>query len=142
MTIQPREILRYPNYVFPDGGVRDKYLVILASSRADDWIVARSTSQPRARPMTPACNHGHDPSFYVGTIPGIFQLDTWICLDRLDELDPRELWAKAVEGSILRAGALEASLFCALLDCATRADDTTQAQSKALADLRSELGCG
>lgn len=136
------EVYYYPDYEFPDGEQDHKYVVLLGQIPGGDWILCRSTSQRLGRPQNPPCNQSpHYPSFYVGPIQGIFALQTWLVLDRLDDHDELALDRKIAAGSVHLRGSLAQALLCDLLSCARGADDTTQLQAQAMSDIRADLGC-
>jgi hypothetical protein len=139
---QPGELYYYPNYVFPDGNIRDKYVLLMGETRGGDWILARTTSKAHGRPQNPRCNHDNPyPSFYLDTAGGLLPLETWLVLDRLDDYDTISFSSELKAGAISLAGIIPPALFCQALDCAARADDTTREQEKTMKDLRHELGC-
>jgi hypothetical protein len=139
---QPGELYHYPNYVFPDGGQRDKFVLLMGKTRADDWILARTTTQPHGRSHNPPCYHGDPyPGFYINTAGGLLPKTTWVALDRLDDYDTRDFDTKAAQGKIALVGKLALNTFCQLLDCAIRAQDITAIQERAMRDLRAGLGC-
>lgn len=139
---QPGELFRYPDYIFPDGGQKDKYVLLMGKTRGDDWILCRTTSQQHGRPQEPRCHHGNPyPSFFIDTAGGILPLPTWLALDRLDDHDADEFSKRVAAKRVESKGLIPQHLFCEALDCASRADDTTRAQENAMRDLRAELGC-
>lgn len=140
MPLQAGDIIRISNFEFADGTVRDKYLVVLAPSISDDWVLATTTSREYSRPKVPACHHGDRPSYFLGQL-GIFPLETWVCLAQLYEMEPQGLREREDAGALTVVGRAPDDILCALLDCAARADDTTSAQTNALMGFRSEIGC-
>lgn len=139
---QPGELFYYPNYVFPDGSQRNKYVLLMGQTPGGDWILARTTSRAYGRPQEPRCHHGNPyPSFYLDTASGILPLVSWLALDRLDDHDAEEFRIRLEAGQIQPAGAMPRTLFCEALACAASADDTRRVQEHAMKDLRAELGC-
>ena len=135
-------LFRYPNYVFPDGAQRDKYILLMGQIPGGDWIVARTTSRAHGRPQEPRCHHGNPyPSFFLGKADGILPLDTWLVLDRLDDHDSLEFQVRVINGLVIEVGPIPSALFCDALACAAGADDTSRAQERAMKDLRAKLGC-
>ena len=136
------EVYHYPAYVFPDGEQANKFVVLLGQISGGDWILGRTTSRQRGRPMNPPCNQSeHFPSFYLGPLNGIFLAQTWLVLDRLDDHDQTDFVGAIRSGAVELVGALPLQLLCAALSCARGAEDTTQFQAEAMSDLRAALGC-
>jgi hypothetical protein len=136
------EIYYHPGYVFPDGEQRDKYVLIMGITRSKDFILARTTSRKNLRVTNPRCSHAFPyPGFYVGTANGLFAIDTWIVLDRLDDVDGIDFVTKIKNGQINLVGILPNDIFCDLLDCAVRADDITREQEQRMLDVRAEKKC-
>ena len=140
---QPGGLYHYPGYVFPDGGQRNKYVLLMGKTRADDWILARTTTQPHGRSHNPPCYLGEPyPGFYIDKCDGLLTQPTWITLNRLDDYDARDFDTKVAAGDITLLGELPLNTFCQILECAARAQDATAAQERAMRDLRARLGCG
>jgi len=136
------EVYYYPDYVFPDGEQAHKYVVLFGQIPSGDWILCRSTSKQQGRPTNPRCNQtGSYASFYLGTIAGIFPVETYLVLDRLDDHDELDFNQKIAQPAVALIGALPVNLLCEVLACARGADDTTQLQAAAISNLRAELNC-
>ncbi|OAD23240.1 hypothetical protein THIOM_000935, partial [Candidatus Thiomargarita nelsonii] len=104
---QHGEIYYHPDYIFPDGDQRNKYVVIVGVTRSGDFILARTTSRVNLRVTNPRCSHAFPyPGFYVGTANGLFTMDTWIVLDRLDDYDEIDFTTKIRNGQINLVGIL------------------------------------
>lgn len=139
---QPGELYYFPRYVFPDGGQRNKFILLVGKTPADDWILARTTKQPQGRSHNPPCYLGDPyPGFYIDKANGLLTQPTWIALNRLDDYDARDFSAKSGKGDITLVGKLPVDTFCQLLDCAVRAQDITMIQERVMRDLRVALRC-
>ncbi|KHD06776.1 hypothetical protein PN36_20925 [Candidatus Thiomargarita nelsonii] len=136
---QAGEIYYHPDYIFPDGDQKNKYVLIMGVRKSGDFILARTTSRENLRVTHPRCSHTFPyPGFYVGTANGLFSMDTWIVLDRLDDYDEIYFTNKIRNGQINFVGILADELFCDLLDCAVRSNDVTREQEQRMLDLRTE----
>ena len=99
---QPGELYHFPDYVFPDGGQRNKFVLLMGKTRADDWILARTTTQPHGRSHNPPCYLGEPyPGFYIDKCDGLLTQPTWITLNRLDDYDARDFDTKVAAGDIV-----------------------------------------
>lgn len=129
-----------PGFRFPDGNRGEKLFIILGVSPSDDYVVARTTSNPTHKSWTYGCHSDEaDPNFFIPSSARIFPKDTWVCLDYLSDFDVREFDRKVANGNIERKGNLPQAVLKDLMGCAASADDTTQAQVKVLRDTLAEL---
>lgn len=134
------DVFHDPNFRFPDGEVGNKLLVILAISKSNDYIIARTTSKPRAHSWTYGChNDSVEPNFFIPKTLNLFHVDTWVCLDYLVDMDSFEFDEKVGNGSIHKLIKLPTNIFKAVIDCASRADDTSLMQEKVLRDVLARL---
>lgn len=102
---QAGEIYSYPEYEFPDGDNRNKYVVVMGQIPGGDWILGRTTSRQYGRPKHPACNQSeHYPSYYLETAAGVLPLESWVVLDRLDDHDEKVFNEKVESGRVELVG--------------------------------------
>lgn len=133
MPLQVGEILFDPNFVFPDGHTKGKLLIILARSPANDYIVARTTSNPQRKGFAYGCHNDEpDPNFSIPQTKGVFPKDTWVCLDYLYDFDDLKLEGKVATGAITHKGMLPSDILKDLMGCAAGADDTKVQQATAI----------
>lgn len=139
---QAGELYHFPNYVFPDGDQRDKFVLLMGRTPSDDWVLARTTTKAHGRSHNPPCYLGDPyPGFYIDKADGLLPRPTWVMLNRLDDYDARDFDAKIVQNQITLIGNLPLNVFCQLLDCAVRAQDITRIQERVMRDLRAARGC-
>lgn len=142
MSIQIGEFFFDPAFVFADGVVGEKLFVVLARSKADNFIVARTTSNPQRKSFIYGCHNDEpDPNFFIPkTTSSPFHEHTWVNLDYLSEFDSTEL-VNRVETlrNIQRIGTIPLDILKALMDCASRADDTLRYQADAIRDTLAAL---
>lgn len=133
-------ILFDPHFKFRDGASKGKLFIILGIAPSNDYIVARTTSNPQRKSWQYGCHNDEpDPSFCIPIGRNVFPLDTWICLDYLMDLDDYELKAKTKMGSIEQKGVLPGDILRDLLACAASAEDTTYQQEQTIRDILAEL---
>lgn len=134
------EVYYYPNYSFPDGGEKNKYVVIMGTTVYGDFVLGRTTTKENLRVRNPACDHTDPyPGFYLNRADGIFYRDSWLALDRLDDHEEDSFNHAVTQNSVSLVGVLSRSLLLDLLDCARTANDTTKAQDNAIANACSDL---
>lgn len=143
MSIQDKlgQILHDPCFEFNDGEVGNKLIIVLGRCcKADNYIVVRTTSKPDRKSWEYGChNNEPDPNFFIPVTLGLFPLDTWVCLDYLTDLDVVEFNKGLTNKDRFEKGQLSINVLKNLLDCASRADDTTQYQSQILRDVLATL---
>jgi len=120
------------------GEYKPKFLVLLAPMRGGDWVVRLLTSQHAGvRPEQPPCHHGDPyPGFYLGVLDPANGLGrkSWLDLRWLADADITDVARFLDAGVVSMVTALPIDVLKPALDCAARADDTTQAQGHALLD--------
>lgn len=128
-------IFHDPDFIFADGEHGNKLFAVLGLSPSQDYIVARTTSQPDRKSWVYGCHNDEpDANFFIPVNMGIFPKDTWICLDYLVDFDTKEFDKKVADIKIERKGTIPIEVLKALLSCAANADDTSIKQSKVLMD--------
>lgn len=138
--LSPGTVLRHSRFYLDrtTGEFRPKFLVLLAPMRGGDIVVRLLTSQHAAvRPEDPPCHHGDPyPGFFLGVLDPSNGLGTksWLDLRGLDDADARETLSSIESGVVAVATRLSTELLKLALACASAADDTTQAQERALRD--------
>ena len=119
------------------GVLKPKFLLVLAATRGGDVVIRLLTSQQHGRLEQPPCYHGLPyPGFYLGVIDPALGLGrkSWLDLRGLDDADGIELRQAMEDGVVTIVTALEEATIRGALECAAAADDTTQAQAKAIRD--------
>lgn len=142
MAIQIGEFFFDPAFVFADGIVGEKLFIVLARSKADNFIVARTTSNPQRKSFQYGCHNDEpDPNFCIPkTASSPFNEHTWVNLDYLSEFDNHELTNRVERlRNIQRLGSIPTDTLKAIMDCAARADDTLRYQSDAIRNMLATL---
>ncbi len=130
-----------PSFHFPDGEQGEKLFIILGLSPADDYVVARTTSNPTHKSWKYGCHNDEpEPSFTIPVSYGVFPKDTWVCLDYLKDFDAQEFNKKVTDGQIIRKGEMPIKILKELMACAASSQDATRMQEKVLRDTLGEIG--
>ena len=138
--LQPGNILRDPHFYLDTGTgeFKPKFIVVLAITRGKDVVWRLLTSQhAELRPEMPRCHHGNPyPGFYLGVLDPSIGLGkkSWLDLRGLEDADGIELVKSVVAGTVTVVGVLAADILRAAMECAAGANDTTQAQERAIRD--------
>lgn len=121
------------------GELLPKYLVILALPHAGD-VVFRVLTSRHASVRPQGCHHGVPyPGFWLGIPGGELAQATWVDLREQDDYDPDVFRGRLEKGVIRPVLQLESGVLRSLLDCATRADDTTPRQERNMRDAMAAL---
>lgn len=129
-----------PHFRFPDGVTKGKLFIVLGLAPSNDYIVARTTSNAQRKSWHYGCHNDEpDPNFFIPVGRGLFNLDTWVCLDYLVDLDVIDFKDKVRAGDIEKKGQLPPDMLKELLTCAAAADDTTHRQEQVIRDTVANL---
>ncbi|MNF49571.1 hypothetical protein D3C84_308460 [compost metagenome] len=115
----------HKDFVFADGSVKDKYLVILGG-RGGIVVAAKTTSKGHRYRNDHGCQSGsYYPAFLLTVGCCCLKLNSWICLGDFYEIDEGRLLQGVVAGNIFRQGYLEDGLTRDVQFCAKECDDIT-----------------
>jgi len=138
--LSPGTVLRHSRFYLDKatGEYKPKFLVLLAPMRGGDWVVRLLTSQhAEVRPERPPCHHGElYPGFYLGVPDPASGLGkkSWLDLRGLEDAKATEIRRLLEAGILTIVMTFPVELLKSALACAAGADDTRQAQERALRD--------
>ena len=135
--MEPGEIYRHDRFYHNSvtGELERKYLVFLASTPSEDWVVRLLTSQVNLRPEEPPCFlQPPYPGYFLGVPGNSLQLKTWVDLRGLRDVDPLDVVGLVKHGIMTREAALKRETLIRLIECTAAAEDTTRQQERALRD--------
>ncbi len=122
----PGSIILHDNFIFHDGAVGKKYLIILASHNGQSLMV-KTTSQGSRYLIDYGCQITHRyPNFHLVKDCSCFPLPTWVSLDEFYLFKDSDLLAKHFNGDIYKHGDLSAEIHAELLDCALNSEDISE----------------
>jgi hypothetical protein len=137
--VVPVRIYRHEQfYLDRDTGLlKAKYFLVLAVQSSGDCVARLLTSRAHGRAEQPPCFHGAPyPGYFLG-IPGQgLGVRTWIDLRFLEDFDGLDFQRRMARSLISEILDLAIATFVEVLDCASRADDTTRNQERGI---RAEL---
>lgn len=126
----PGTILFHKNFVFSDGTVKNKYLVVVAKTESI-LLVAKTTSKGHNYRLDHGCQAGnYFAAFLLTQGCCCLPLNTWICLDEFYELELPSVVNDVLSGDIQQHGVLDPELAKDVQHCAVSTDDISQAQEK------------
>lgn len=118
-----------------------KFLLVLGHAKSGDLIYRLLTSRENGRSRA-GCDHGPPyASYFLDRLDGDMHEPTWVTLNVADDLDSAEILTLIGAGIVSTHCKVAKTLLCAILDCAARSDDATQAQIEAMRDTRAALNC-
>lgn len=124
----PGTILLHKNFVFADGGTKDKFLVILGRNETL-VIAAKTTSKGHRYRIEHGCQSGnYYPAFMLTQGCCCLPRNTWICLSEFYEIEIEHLQQGVGAGDIYRQGTLNNDLTRGVQFCAKECDDITSYQ--------------
>jgi hypothetical protein len=139
--VDPGDIYRIPAFYadVSTGALLSKYILILAKHPSGDLVARLLTSRAHGRPQAPPCFQGYPyPGFFLG-VPGTPLAEpTWVDLRAFYDVDRAALALRIDRGATLSMSLPRAQLLD-VMACVAGADDTTQAQERALRDTLSAL---
>ena len=131
--IIPGCILHWKNHKFDDGGVADKYFVILGAKAGSNYLAVIATSRQHHMEFKPGCHHEAGYYHIPGGAKDWFPKDTWLLLFRPIELSAQELLKLAmVEKQITTEGHLRPAIANAIRECLKLCLDVSPAQKALL----------
>lgn len=128
-------------YADPESGaLLPKYFLVLALTNGRDVVLRLLTSRQHGRPEVPPCFHGYPyPGFYLGVPGGELGTKSWLDLRWRGDYDGDDFQQGVQKGDITLSVTLPQPTLCGALDCASRADDTTDAQRRIMLDTLAAL---
>lgn len=128
--MQSGTILFHKGFVFADGAVADKFLIVLGGT-ASHLIVTKTTSNGARYRIDHGCQAGNRfPAFLLTLGCCCLPKNTWICLGDFYELAIAELHSKMFSGDVYRFGTLSPDLTRDVQVCAAGCDDISQQQEQ------------
>jgi len=133
-------VLYDPNFQFTNGKTIDKLLIVLCEAGTDHYVLT-TTSQPHSKRKQPGClSDDHPPSFYISKGTCWFNLDTWVELQEVNEIQAEILEQKRKDrGFQEHKDVLPAHLIRDILDCALNSDYIDEYYKEFLRRERSQL---
>lgn len=124
----PGTVIHFPNFVFHDGAVRDKYLIVLGSAFGVTVLV-KTTSKGWRYLLTYGCQSRHRyPCFHLVQNCCQFRKPTWVCLIDYYEFNDAELAQGEQVGDFHIAHLLPSNIALELVQCAIESDDISGKQ--------------
>jgi hypothetical protein len=133
------DIFLHKQFAFRDGGVADKFFVVLGES-SGILVAAKTTSKGHRYRNEHGCQAGsYFAAFMLTRGCCVLAHDTWVCLSEFYEFTLNNLTSKLVSGTVYAHGSLNEELTLDVQFCAAGCDDISQNQEKAVRDSIAKL---
>ncbi len=84
-------IYHHKDMVFYNGGVANKYLILLNTpDKADPYLFVKTTTKKKSRPSNPGCIKKHK-CFFIKAGKAFFPNDSWVLLHEIYEIHPNKI---------------------------------------------------
>lgn len=121
--MSPGTVIHFPNFVFHDGAVRDKYLISLGTA-SGITVLVKTTSKGWRYLLTYGCQCKHRfPNFHLVQNCCQFPKPTWACLVEYYEFDNLKLLQKKQAGDFSIVHSLPKNIALELAQCAADSND-------------------
>ncbi len=129
----PGTLLFDRNFIYSDGTVGEKILVILNDGEIGKYVVVKTTSKGIHKGNIFGCQSSDRyPNFFLPLHSTCLRKDTWVGLDQFFEFTQQDVLNKVFTQQMHQFGLLPNAILKQLLDCAINCDDITKEQEKIL----------
>lgn len=119
----PSSIIFHDNFVFHDGSIGKKYLIILGSHEGQS-VAVKTTSKGLRYLLDYGCQIAHRfPNFHLVAGCCCFPLPTWVCFGEFYLFMHSDLIAKHFKSEVFKYGELDVKIFDELIKCVLKSDD-------------------
>jgi len=111
------------DYRFPDGGIADKFFIILNSPRENEFfITCKTTKEQKCRPDKEGC-HNESNLYVLKENDDFFPLKTWVQFHEYYPISQELLFRLKERGIIIKKAELRYQTIRAIINCVGRSDD-------------------
>ncbi len=136
----PGTLCEDSQFMFSDGSIGKKILVVLNDGSTGYYIIIKTTSRDTYKGISYGCQSSDRyPNFFLPKGCCCLHKDTWVMLDQFFEFKAYELLAKHFSGQMRRIGVLPDQIVKELLDCAINCDDVTTLQADVLREMQDKI---
>lgn len=125
----PGSILHDTNFIFKDGEIGNKLLIVLSDGLNYPYVIVKTTSKQREKGRDAGCQlNDKPPNFFFPKGSCSFKLDTWADLIEFYEFEVNEIFAKRLNKTLELKDSLPRNILRDLLNCAKNCDDISNKQ--------------
>jgi hypothetical protein len=135
----PGRVLLHPNFVFSDGKVGRKLVVLLSDSRRGYYLAIKTTSNDHRYNVSAACQvTDRYPNYFVPKHAGIFDEHTWLQMEEFFCFPSGELERRVARNDIYPITTLNTQTL-PVLACARDSDDLLAVHRSLIVEIISDI---
>ena len=116
-------VFLHKNYQFPDGGIADKFFIIINNPVPNDPILTcKTTSKQDSRPYNEGCHYVQN-VYVLRENDDFFRLRTWVQFYILYRFNHNELRRLEHNGEVIRMAELRPQTISAIVNCVKKSED-------------------
>ena len=116
-------VFLHKNYQFPDGGIADKFFIIINNPVPNDPILTcKTTSKQDSRPHSEGCHYVEN-VYVLRENDDFFRLRTWVQFYILYRFNHNELSRLENNGEVIRMAELRPQTISAIVNCVKKSED-------------------
>lgn len=125
-------IFLHKNYAFPDGGVADKYFIIMNNPQKNEsFLTCKTTSRQNSRPDKNGCHSLHN-VYVLMEREDFFPKKTWVQFHTLYPVSPSRLNYLVNAGDVTKEAELRTQTINAIINCVKYSEDISYYHLKML----------
>jgi len=118
-------VFLHKDFKFPDGGIADKYFIILNNPKNNDpYLACKTTSKGDRKPNQEGCHH-HKNLYVLNPNYDFFPKKTWIQFHTIFEFDAIGLLQLKFKGIVTMIADLRDQTINAIINCIKKSDDVS-----------------
>jgi hypothetical protein len=118
-------VFLHKNYQFHDGGIANKFFIIINNPRLNDPILAcKTTSKPDSRPDKEGCHYLKN-QYVLRANDDFFKLKTWVNFFPLYPFNHKGLMKLMQGGDVIKMAELRPQTISAIVNCVKKSEDIT-----------------
>ena len=118
-------VFLHKNYQFPDGGIADKFFIIINNpDRNDPFLTCKTTSKQDSRPDQVGCHHERN-TYVIREKEDFFPKRTWVPFYTLYRFSHDILLNLTKRGDVFKVTELKPQTISAIANCVCKSEDIT-----------------
>lgn len=118
-------VFLHKNYQFPDGGIANKFFIIVNNPGPNDPILTcKTTSKQDSRPDKEGCHYLKN-VYVLRDNDDFFELKTWVQFYILYRFNHKELMKLVHSGEVIKMAELRPQTISAIVNCVIKSEDIT-----------------
>lgn len=136
----PGSILYDTSFIFKDGEIGKKLLIILNDGSNYPYIIVKTTSKQKRKGKDEGCQlNDKPPNFFFPKGSCSFELDTWAELIEFYEFNVNDIFTKRLNKTLELKDSIPKNLLRDFLNCAKNCDDISTKQAEIIEETLKKL---